>query len=69
MIHNDRIDQADEDLQEAWLNLQDAHLTLESDEAGSPMYGERLDAVMDATRKYYRVLEKLEKMRKESMDR
>jgi hypothetical protein len=40
-----------------------------SDTVGSPMYSERLDAAKDATRKYYRVLEKLEKIRKESIGR
>jgi hypothetical protein len=42
---------------------------LEGDAPGSPMYSGGLEAAMDAARKYYRVLEKLEKMRKEGLER
>jgi hypothetical protein len=33
------------------------------------MYTEHLDAAMDATREYYRVLERMGKIRKESLER
>jgi hypothetical protein len=41
-------------------------LILEGERPGSPYYEACLDAAMDATRKYYRTLEKLDKIRKEA---
>jgi hypothetical protein len=42
---------------------------LEGEAPAGPMYSERLDAAKDATRKYYRALERMAKIGKENQER
>ena len=50
-----------DDLLDAYQELQEAHIMLEGTPESSPQYSEYLDRAVQATREYYRVLERLKR--------